>query len=82
MCDKTRKNKVRNENIHRQVEITTKEKKLRENCLQCFGHIRCRSRNVHVRRMKKIDIARSKKVEETKNDMDESNKKLYEIIRN
>ena len=81
MHDKTRKNKVKNEDIRHQVEPI--ENKLRENCLQCFGHIRCRSRDAHIKRMKKIDIARGKKVErKTKNVMDESDKKLYEIIKN
>ena len=39
MCGKTRKDKIRNEDIHRQVGIVPIEDKLRENRLQWFRHI-------------------------------------------
>ena len=38
MCGKTRKLKVRNKDIHRQVGIAPIENKLRENHLWWFGH--------------------------------------------
>ena len=37
MCGKTRKDKVGNEDIRRQVRIAPIEDKLRKNCLQWFG---------------------------------------------
>ena len=57
MCDKTRKDKVRNEDINCRVGIVLIEDKLRENCLRWFDHIGRRSRDAFVRRMGKIDIA-------------------------
>ena len=62
MCGKTRKDNVRNEDICRQVGITPIEDKLRENCLRWFGHIERRSKDAHVRSMKKIDITHGKKL--------------------
>ena len=57
MCGKTRKDKVRNEDICCQVGIAFIEDKFRDNRLRWFGHIGCRSRDVPSRRMEKIDIA-------------------------
>ena len=62
MCGKTRKGKVRNEDIHLQVGITPIEDKLRENHLRWCGHIGCRSRDAHVRRMEQIDVAKGKRL--------------------
>ena len=45
MCGKTRKDKVRNEDIRRQVGIAPSNDKLRENCLWWFVHIGRRSRD-------------------------------------
>ena len=55
MYSKTRKDKVRNENICRQVGIAPIEDKLRENRLWWFGHIEHRSKDAPVKRMEKID---------------------------
>ena len=62
LCGKTRKDKVRNEDIRRQVGIALIEDKLRENCLWWFCHIRRRSKDALVIRMEKIDIAQGKKL--------------------
>ena len=62
MCGKTRKDKVRNEDIRHQVGIVPIEDKLRENRLWWFGHIGRRSRDAPIRRIKKIDIAQGKKL--------------------
>ena len=62
MCGKTRKDKVRNKDIRCQVRIAPIEDKLRENRLWWFSHIRRRSRDALVKRMKKIDIAQGKKL--------------------
>ena len=51
MCDKTTKDKVRNEDIHLQVGIAPIKDKLNENRLRWFGYIRHRSRDAPVRRM-------------------------------
>ena len=61
MCDKTRMDKIRNEDIRRLVGIAPKED-MRENCLRWFDHIGRRSRDASVRRMEKIDIAQGKKL--------------------
>ena len=62
MCDKTTKDKVRNEDIHLQVGIAPIKDKLNENRLRWFSYIRHRSRDAPVRRMEKIDIAQGKKL--------------------
>ena len=62
MCGKTRMDKVRNEDIRRLVGVASIEDKMRENCLQWFGHIGCRPMDAPVRRMDKIDIEQSKKL--------------------
>ena len=62
MCGKTRKNKVRNKDIHHQVGIAPIEDKLKGNRLRWFGHIGRRSRNTPIRMMKKINIAHGKKL--------------------
>ena len=62
MYGKTRKDKVRNEDIRRLVGVAPIEDKMRENRLQSFGHIERRSRDVPVRRVEKIDIAQGKKL--------------------
>ena len=62
ICGKTRKDKVRNEDIRGQVGIAPIEDKLRENRLRWFGHIERRSRDALVRKMEKIDIAQGKKL--------------------
>ena len=66
MCGKTRKDKVRDEDIHRQIGIAPIEDKLRENRLRWFGHIKRKSRDALVTRMKKIDIAQGKKLRRDK----------------
>ena len=81
MCGKTRMDKIRNEDIRSLVGIAPIEDKMRENHLQWFDHIKRKAMNALVRRMKKIDIEQSKKLKETKNDLGENGKKLYEITR-
>ena len=66
MYDKTKKEKVRNEDICCQVGIAPIEDKLRENRLRWFGHIKRKSRDALVTRMKKIDIAQGKKLRRDK----------------
>ena len=56
------KDKIRNEDICRQVGIAPIEDKLRENYLRWFGHIGLRSNDAPVRRIEKIDIAKGKKL--------------------
>ena len=64
MCGKIRMDKVRNENIRSLVGVASIEDKMRENRLQLFGHIECRSRDVSVRKVEKIDIAQGKKLKD------------------
>ena len=53
MYGKIMKNKVKNENIRRQVGIAPIKDKLRENRLRWSGDIGCKLRDAFVRRMKK-----------------------------
>ena len=64
MCGKIRMNKIRNEDICWLVGVAPIEDKIRENRLQWFGHIRRRSMDAPVRRVKKINIVQGKKVRE------------------
>ena len=64
MCDKTRMDKVRNEDTRSLVGVAPIEEKMRENRLRLFGHIRRRPMDVPVRRMEKIDIEQDKKLRE------------------
>ena len=62
MCSKIRKDKFRNEDIHRQVRIMLIEDQLKENCLQWFGHVGLRLNDAHIRRIENINIAQDKKL--------------------
>ena len=62
MCGKTRMKKVRNKDIPCPVRVALIEDKIRENRLRWFDHIGRESRDAHVRRMEKIDIAQAKKL--------------------
>ena len=64
MCDKTRIDKIRNEDIRSLVEVASIEDKMRENHLQWFGHIGRRSMDIPIRRVEKIDIEQGKKLRE------------------
>lgn len=48
MYDNTRKEKVRNEDIHTKVSITLIEEKMQENCLSYLDHVRPRPVNAPV----------------------------------
>ena len=58
--DKTRMNKVKNEDIRNLVGVASIEDKMREN--RWFGRIRRRSMDAFVRRVEKIDIEQGKKL--------------------
>ena len=45
MCGKTRIDKIRNERIHKMIEVASIEEKMRENRLRWFGHIQRRPTN-------------------------------------
>ena len=62
ICGKTRKDKVRNADIRLQVGVAPIEGKLRENRLRWFDHIKCRSRDAHVKRIEQIDVAQGKRL--------------------
>ena len=40
MCGNTRRDKVRNEDIHTKIGVAYIEEKMRKNCLRWFGHVR------------------------------------------
>ena len=53
MCGNTIKDKIRNEEIRKKVDVASIENKMRENRLRWFGHIRRRPNDALVRRMEK-----------------------------
>ena len=61
MCGKTRMNKIRNEDIRWLVRVAHIEDKMRENRLQWFGHIRRRSMDAPVRKVKRLTLYKVKK---------------------
>ena len=50
ICDKTLKDRIRNEHIQEMVGVAPIEDKMRENLLQQFGHIQRRPLNASVRK--------------------------------
>ena len=79
MCCKTRKDKIRNEDIHLQVEIALIEDKLKENHLWWFSH-RMDWGMCLLEGWSKLTLHMVEGWRETKNNMIAGDKK-YEIIR-
>ena len=48
--------KIRNERIHKMIEVTSIEEKMRENWLRWFGHIKRRTINTPIRKSDAIHI--------------------------
>ena len=49
MCDNTRRDKMRNEDIRTKISIASIEEKMRKNCLRWFDHVRRRPTDASVR---------------------------------
>ena len=56
MCDNTRRDKVRNEDIRTKLGVAFIEEKMREKHLRWFGHMRHRPTNAPVRRVERIKL--------------------------
>ena len=56
MCGNTRRDKVRNEDIHTKIGIATIEEKMRENRLQWFSYVRRRTTDAPLRRVERIKL--------------------------
>ena len=56
MCGKTRRDRIRNERIHKMIEVAPIEEKMRENRLRWFDHIQRRPINALVRKSNDIHI--------------------------
>jgi len=61
ICGKTRRDKMRNEDILIKIGVASIEEKMRENRLQWFGHVRRRSTNALVRRVELINLGEVKR---------------------
>ena len=61
MCDNMRRDKMRNEDIRTKIGVVSIEKKMRENFLQWFGHVRRRPRDALVRRVERIKLRQVKR---------------------
>jgi len=62
MCGNTRRDKVRNEDIRTRIDVAPIGEKMRENYLQCFGHVRRRpidAPNRQVERIKLVYVKRA-----------------------
>ena len=75
MCDNTRRDKVKNEDIRTKIDIDSVEEKMRENRLRWFGHVRRRPTDVPVRRVEYI------KLEQVKRAQGRPKKTWIEVIR-
>ena len=61
MCGKTKKDKIRNEHIRRNVGVVPLALKLRENRLRWYGHVNRRSSSAPVRRCDSIQLDKSRR---------------------
>ena len=86
MCGKTRRGKIKNEQIHKMIEVAPNEEKMRENRLRWFGHIQRRPINTPVRKSDAIHIednarGRGRPKWETKINLDRDNKERLGLVR-
>ena len=63
MCGNTRRDKVRNENIRTKIGVASIKKKMRENRLRLFGHVRHRPTDKQVWRVKGIKLGQVKRAQ-------------------
>jgi len=61
MCGNTRRDKVRNEDIHIKIGVASIEENMRENYLRWFGHVRRRPADSPVRRVERINLGQVKR---------------------
>ena len=61
MCDNTRRNKVRNEDIRTKIGVVPIEEKMRENRIRWFDHVRRRLTDASTRRVKPIKLGQVKR---------------------
>ena len=60
MCGNTRRDKVRNEDIHTKIVVAPIEEKMREIRLRWFGHVRRRPIDAPVWRVERIKLGKLK----------------------
>ena len=63
MCGNTRRDKVRNEEIHTKIGVASIEEKMRENRLRWFGHVQHRPTDAPVRRVERINLGQVKRAQ-------------------
>ena len=63
MCGDTMRDKMRNEDILIKIGAAPIEKKIRENRLRLFGHVRRRPTNAPVRRVERINLGQVKRAQ-------------------
>ena len=65
MCGNTRRDEVRNENIHTKIGVATIKEKMRENHLRWFGHVRRRATDAQlpVHRIEGIKLGQVKRAQ-------------------
>jgi len=63
MCDNTRRDKVRNEDIHTKIGVASIEEKMRENRLRWFSYVRRRFTDAPVWRVERINLGQVKRAQ-------------------
>jgi len=63
MCSNTKRDKVRNEDIHTKIGVTSIEEKMRENRQRWFDHVRHRPTDAPVRRVERIKLGQVKRAQ-------------------
>ena len=63
MCDNTRRDKMRNEDIRTKIGIASIEEKMRENRLRWFDHMRRRPTDAPVRQVERINLGQVKRAQ-------------------
>ena len=63
ICGNTKRDKLRNEYIRTKIGVASIEKKIRENRLQWFGHLRRKLTDASVRRVERIKLGQVKRAQ-------------------
>ena len=77
MCGNTRREKVRNKDICTKIGVVSIKKKMKENRLRWFDHMRRRPTDVPVRRVDRINLRQVKRAQGSEENMNGGNNTRY-----
>ena len=63
MCSNTKRDKMRNKDIHTNIGIASIQEKMGENRLRWFGHVQRRPTYVPIRRVERIKLGQVKRAQ-------------------